>query len=433
MHKNAQRIGLIDKLREKKGFSGFLAEKFFDPELKEIMDNLRENVDAPVRAIVSGKSVENADAPEDGLSLKDILKTAEKSISGRKYMVSVAQLSKFHKKMKTVAFILGDFKANLETVHKRFLSKPLSEEDLKELEDLNKRWASVNNSSMIKNAGFLDMIKNLFDDALQNRALAAWEKKYPNRVKKLKQETQTLYKESQALLNVTLNALNKMSKYRSSRKVDDYISEASKIINKFQAYDVLFKNYYESNVKDFLEKPEVVKTLNDAIKSSDKSVIVPPGSDPSLKDNHDLGSEKTIPVQNMKYQLPISPPFAPPSAPVSPQSNQQGVKSNQPNVAPSAQKAPQIPDLPIQTVSPKTDQKSLLTPPKTEDDPDLKKDSGPPTLRSAHRKFIASLEALANESPSFIVAHICKYAASIQNDDPKAAVQLFKIARSIKV
>lgn len=429
MQKSAQRRGLIDKLREKTDLSGIFSEKFFDPELKDLMDKLRTGVDDPVRAMVSGKSEGESEGPEDGLSFKDILGSAQQAINKRKYMVAVSHLSKFHKRMKQVVSILNDFTVDLDTVHKKFLEKPLTEEDMKELHDLKSRWANEN-YSLVKEGGFLDLVQNLYNDFQQNKALSLWEKRYPLRVKKLKTETNQLMKDSQTLLNVTLNALSNMAKFRASRKIDNYRAESEKIIKKFSTYDESFKKYYQENVKGFLEKPEVQSAMKTDTSEKpqelgkqdikvEPQVTAPVGVPPTVDDPALFGPGTSGP--KTPVQTPIQEAFK--------QNPQRNV--NVPGPQTVSTEPADIPDL-------------------KSNNPTSKNPSGPATIPSmvvpgqehkdktyapvvvAHKKFIASLESLANESPLLLKAHICRYAKSIQNVDPETAISLFKIAQQIE-
>ena len=53
-------------------------------------------------------------------------------------------------------------------------------------------------------------------------------------------------------------------------------------------------------------------------------------------------------------------------------------------------------------------------------------------LVETHKKFYEALQKMSNESPSIIASFIKKYALNIQYTDLSTAVQLLKVANSIK-
>src|SRR6185436_11240322 len=191
MQKTAQKRSLLNKLREMTNVSGIAAEKFFNPEFEDVMNRLRDETDDPVRAIVTGQQIGEAEAPGDGLSLKSLLSSAKSNLNRREYMKSVADLGRFHKKMHDVVKILSGFRATLDSVHEKFLFKDLDDESKEHLHDLHNRFApkaaSRNQEYFLKQANILDFFANIGTE--RGRALSAWEKRYPKQVAQLKKSS----------------------------------------------------------------------------------------------------------------------------------------------------------------------------------------------------------------------------------------------------
>jgi len=260
MQKTAQKRSLLNKLREMTNISGIAAEKVFNPEFEQVMNKLRDETDDPVRAIVTGEKIGEADAPSDGLSLKALLSSAKSNSNRREYMRAVADLGRFHKKMYDVVRILSGFKSNLEEVHEKFLFHDLDDESKQHLHDLKQRFTppktAATESYFIKSANILDFFANIGTE--RGRALGAWEKRYPKQVGKLKKDTASLLTASEKLLTVVISTLKELATARATRHPDKYIESSAKIIKAYDSYDKIFKNYYEANVKGFLEKQQLI-------------------------------------------------------------------------------------------------------------------------------------------------------------------------------
>jgi hypothetical protein len=260
MQKTAQRRGILNKLRENTNLGGMAAENVFSPEFRELMDRLRDETDDPVRAILSGTQIGNASPPDDAISLKDLLKETKSAINRREYMKAVANLGRFHKKLFEATKILSGFKANVDSIHEKFLFEGLDDDSKKHLHDLKGRVetkaAATDQRYFIKEANIMDFFANIGTE--RGRALAAWEKRYPKQVGKLKNDTNSMLKRSESLMANVLSVLKDMATARATRNVDKYLIGADKIVKLYNAYDVGFKEYYNSNVKGFLEKQKLI-------------------------------------------------------------------------------------------------------------------------------------------------------------------------------
>jgi hypothetical protein len=260
MQKTAQRRGILNKLREKTNLGGIAAENFFTPEFRELMDQLRDGTDDPVRAILSGTQIGNASPPDDAISLKDLLKDTKSAINRREYMKAVANLGRFHKKLFEATKILSGFKTNVDGIHEKFLFEGLDDDSKKHLHDLKGRIgtkaASTDQKYFIKEANIMDFFANIGTE--RGRALAAWEKRYPKQVGKLKNDTISMLKRSESLMTNVLSILKDMATARATRNVDKYLLGADKIVKLYSSYDIGFKEYYNANVKGFLEKQNLI-------------------------------------------------------------------------------------------------------------------------------------------------------------------------------
>ena len=306
MQKEAQKRGLLNKLRESTNIGGIMAENWFDPEFKEIMTKLREETDDPIRAIISGQQIGDF-SPPDNISLKEILKSARSNFNRREYMKCVGDLGKFHKRLNDIITILNKFSVNLDKVHHRFLfgdltpdSPEYNQEYAEYLQDLKQRFSEEKleekkaelEYNLVKEAGILDFFRNIGTE--KGRALAAWEKRYPGRVKELKKETLKLIDHSEKLLNTIIGILKKMATARATRKVDDYIKYGSDIVKSYGLYNTEFKKYYDSQIKNFLDSPQF-------------SAPVKPVEDTKELEKQDIGNPKVEPKLTKELGQPIKP------------------------------------------------------------------------------------------------------------------------------
>jgi len=431
MQKTAQKRSLLNKLREVTDFSGMATEKFFNPEFKDLMERLRNETDDPVRAIVTGEQIGEASPPPDAISLKDLLKSAKSNINRREYMKAVSDLGRFHKKMDDVVKILSSFRGNVDKVHEKFLFEGIDDEAKQHLHDLKSRFAR-RQSPLVKEANILDFFTNIATE--RGRALAGWEKRYPKQVSKLKKDTANLLTISERLLSVVLSVLKNMAQARSVRNPDKYIEASDKIIKEYNRYNNVFKDYYTTNVKGFLEKQELIAPSKVDTGTTPKELgnqeVTAPPKGVSTTINDELAPPPA--VVGPKGTIPAAPS---PAALVPPPGGQ---------LDPSGGQAPISP--PVDTEDNAT---TLLRPPPVHESsnpssaqlapPPLPKMT-PEEMRAfearhsiAHQKFYDSLQKLSGESPAILAMYITKYAKSIQTKDLATAVKLFKLAKSIEV
>lgn len=318
MQKTAQKRSLLNKLHEKTNIGGIATENFFDPEFKEIMDKLRTDTDDPIRAIISGQQIGDY-IPDDKLALKDILKSARSNFNTKEYMKCVADLGRFHKRVHDIVSRIKAFDSNLDKVHHRFLFDELKPETAgynreyaEYLHDLKQRFtpapaakkASYDADMLIINAGIIDFFKNIGTE--RGRALSAWEKRYPGRVKELKSTTLRLIDHSEKLLSGMINVLKAMATARATRKVDDYVKHAHRIVAAYKTYDDAFKTYYDSQVKKFLDTQELLfpsKSVDTSTETGSQD-IGDPKSEPVV-DPSSIGVSTTIAPDTSSTTAPL--------------------------------------------------------------------------------------------------------------------------------
>ena len=425
MQKTAQKRSLLSKLREMTNIGGIAAEKFFHPQFQELLDRLRNDTDDPIRAIVSGQQIGEADPPADGASLKDLLKSARSNLNRREYMKTIADMSRFHKKMEDAVKILDGFKYSLDAIHEKFLFQDLDDESKKHLHELKGRLAN-RSDKLVKEAGLLDLLTNLATE--RGRALAAWEKRYPKQVNKLKKDTENLFKRSEGLLSTTLSALKEMATARATRKVEGYVLSGEKIIKAYRNYDAEFRKYYVENIKGFLEKQELVAPIEQVQKPQEmggQDVKVETIRQPSIP-TEPPPPESSIPMPLVKKE-PITEKEEPPTF-------EENIVT-----APTIKSPPPTKrSTPVEQLYQQIQQPGAVPGLKQKIPPaDLKEDV--PTLRSpgippkpAHQQFLDSLEVMAEEHPIMLSAHIKKYAQGIQKSDPDTASQLLQLIKHIQ-
>jgi hypothetical protein len=419
MQKTAQSVrqtgrGVLNKLREMTNVSGVAAEKFFSPQFEEVMNSLRE-IDNDIRSIVVGKPIEggNPDPSNmgDARSLKDILKSAKSNFSRREYMTAVAELARFHQKMSDVVKNISQLDGKVNEIHHKFLFQDLDEDHKKQLENLKTRFAAEQYALLIKEASVMDFLYSVVNK--RGRALAFYEKRYPKEVGKLKKDTSNLLSKSDSLLGVLLTSLKEMASARATRNIDAYIRSAGRISNVYGNYNNIFKEYYTTNIKGFLDK------------------VSPPPPTEKVEDQS-LGKTNipTTPAKEVpELDTPINNPPAPagPAANVTPTSIPPAPDTER-NLTPPVGMTPNSGVTNVLTQNNPPRRTMVNVPPVS---PDEEVTQVYP-LSQAHVQFFESLMALGNEHPLIISNYIQKYAQSIQGSDPITAIKLWQISKSVR-
>ena len=391
MDKFAQDRSILNKLREKINVPASMAEGFFKPELDRIMNDLKL-ADDNIRTILTGQKIGKADAAfTAGKSVKELLKSARSNFNRREYMAGVAELGEFHKRLFDVTKFINTLGLSVNRIHHNFLFQNQSDEQQKSMQGLQDYMGKAAEVSIeeyfIKEASIMDFFYNI--GTKRGRALAIWEKKYPNVVKDLRDGGIRLLDMADGILATLLSLLKSMATARATRHVDDYM-EATKQIkkeyDKFDAGDKGFRAYYTNIISPYFKRQEQF-VAEDAKRAT------------PVEDNAPIPLTNQISAPN--NQAPIQAPVQMPANPPADTSFSPDEEPTIPNmVNPFANAAP--PAAPV------------------------------PSTVSAHQNFYKSLEVLSNEHPLILAKYISKYATSIQKTDPKTAIELFNIVRKIK-
>lgn len=431
MQKTAQKRSLLNKLREMTNVSGIAAEKFFNPEFEDVMNRLRNDTDDPVRAIITGEKIGEAEPPSDGTSLKSLLSSAKSNLNRREYMKATADLGRFHKKMYDVVRILAGFKSTLDSVHEKFLFKDLDDESKEHLHDLKQRFAppktAASQEYFIKQANILDFFANIGTE--RGRALGAWEKRYPKQVAQLKKSSASILSQSERLLSIVLSVLKEMASARSVRNPDKYINAAAKILKSYDTYDKAFKDYYDNNVKPFEHiinqfAPQKMVDVSDKPSELGSMEVDPKPEDlnvPTLPRNNVPNISLPAGSQSVPFSLKgKNPTFVPTqNTQISPQTTNTEVSA--PNEDRGIDPSPSV----VNTEIPPS---SGPLPSKLKSDQLAEEMWG----KSSHRNFYQTLNKMSNESPIVLSSFIKKYADKIKTTDPATSIQLLKVVQSIK-
>lgn len=416
MDKTAQERSILNKLREKVNMPASYLDKFFKPELDRVMGELKQ-LDDYVRSELTGTKIGTAPAPTDAASAKDLLKEARTSLNRREYMTGIADLGRFHKKMYDISKRIEKFVIDVNKIHHKFLFEGVDDKKIQQLRShMNQslKKASLEEEYFIKEAGIMDFFYNI--GTKRGRALAAWEKKYGKQgdIKKLIDGAKPVMDAAQALLDSTLGNLKAMATARATRRPDEYMDIANRVVaefNKFDSGDKGFRNYYNTAIAPMLK-------IKDDVES---------GKLPELKPGQqELGGEQvstvqtptdvTTPPMGGGFVSPVVHPSSPVAAPT-PSPTLTQVPSQ---IGGGFVGAP-VPTTglpPTSSVPP-----NIQAPEKTEEQLQSK---------YSHQSFYESLEALSKEDPRILAKYIAKYATSIQEFDPETAVKLFQVVRRIK-
>jgi hypothetical protein len=407
MQKAAQKRSIPSQLREVINMPGAYLEGIFKPELDRVMAALKA-LDDRVRSELTGKKIGDADAPEIEKSAKDLLRSARTNFNRREYMLGVADLGMFHKKMDTIVKDIDKWKVDVNKIHNKFLFEGLKPEDMERVKKLREymekgaRMEAI--EQLTKEAGIMDFYHNFL--TTRGRGLLAWEKKYPKETKDLREGGAKLVTEAENLLGNVISTLKEMATARAIRRPDDYMEAANKIkaaFSKFDSGDKGFKAFYQNAVLPWMK-------IRDEIEAKEKTRV-----------EQEQAKPQVAPAPE-KIELGETPP-APPSPPSPPAPPSPGMPGNPPGASPPFA-------IPVVTEeeAPITERQPLAVPAGSE----LAKIPEGTKARVAHQQFLNSLEAMSQEDPRILAGFISKYASSIQGEDPETAIRLFTLVKQIR-
>lgn len=402
MQKTAQKKNILRKLVDMT--SGVAAEKFFNPQFKKVMEDLRKK-DEEIR--VPAKE------------LKDLYKSAKSNFNKREYMQSLTELGKFHEKCMLIVQLIGELNNRVDEVHHEFLFKDLNDDHKDYLRDMKKRFAFKQNN-IVKEAGIMDFLHNIFSK--RGKALALWEKRYPKKHIELKKAINEILNESRSLFDVMVSSLKEMADAKFVRNVDDYVNSASKITKKYNVYDFkfrekykIFKEYIDIATKEDAPNPLLDPKLNpikEPVNLSPEMQTIP---NVQIEPSEVETIDRKVPDLNLVPQNVKSSPVVTPEKP----------DTDKEQMVPSHVSEPSFNE---PEIDPNLKSEQIINQFK-EDDEKRRRDFlyG----KKSYLDFIESLESMADESPIIVSSYIRKYADVIKETNSKAAMDLFKIANSL--
>ena len=265
MYKVAQKRALSDLFREWSNLGARRIENEIDI-FREMMDNLRER-DNEVRATLLGKNVGTAMPFGGDISVNKLLSSAEKNFNKKEYLLALSDLEQFRSKLLYVSQTFKKLNAETQTLNQAYFKFLAGNIDIDQAQQvINYLTAPTKTASLdigfVKTASFFDFIKHIFNTGFTNTRLAAlksWELINPGAANNLKNSIRSALAQSNGILNILKNNLERLSIYRAERQVSDYTlvsSATSAAINKY--YESL-KNLNLSQYADQLQ--EIIGTL----------------------------------------------------------------------------------------------------------------------------------------------------------------------------
>ncbi len=392
MQKFAQKRTFLNKMREMVNVSGKVAEEYFKPQFKALLNNIRKRDDT-IRSIVAGEKLGDS-AISSQISMKELLKSAKTNFNRREFMTALSYLGKFHEEIVKVVAEIKAIDENVDEVHDQFLFEELKNEHKVQLMSFHNKFKQANaRYELIKEAG---KISDFFYSLSQRgRALSAWEKRYPKEVGKFKDGISELIDKSQGLYSTIIASLKDMAKARSVRHPGDYMSAAKDILAEADKYENGkggFKEFYKNVLagdKGWLAKMDRYfnklddKPINEAPKVAPEKIPTAPDTEPQIM-TFDVEKPKSSISETKEQNKPIIPAKPPMSQVLS-------GGSADPNAKPSK-----------------------------------------PPAKKSHQNFIHMLESLANESLPILSSCIIKYANNIKLSDPIVSKKLLTIANNIR-
>lgn len=424
MYKIAQRRSFLNKVRESVNFSGKIFESFSD-RFQELMNQLRTS-DNAAREIALGKG------DTDGRNLKEIIKTARKCFNSSDYVGAAAELNIFHDNLIKIIANFKNVRDLAQVEHDKFLKETIVNDNQK-IQNLKNKF-EVSSPASMKAASFTAQaeilkIAGLWDYfSRKNISLRFWEKTYPKQMAKLKTDTSSLLDKSNRLLEDLKETFSELAEHRAKRKIEAYVAQVDKFINKYSRYDADFKKYYSENVKDFLARITAAD-----VEKIEKNPDVAPSQAIKLNPATPL-----LPAKTKSLSIETDPmdltgdsdkkTFVEQDTILSPKTKEIENKSI------SIKTPVQLAKEEIEESVKDTDKSPPA--PFTEVPDTSKKTPVPSTLKSVEMKkayvsFINSLESFANEHESITASYILKNAKIFAKESPEVANHLINIAKQL--
>lgn len=445
MDKFAQRRGKLQQFNENLNplnLPGKIMEAY-SPELQALMEVLRET-DDNIREIADPEG-------DKSNTLKDLLKVAKTNFNRREYMTTIAFLGKFHDKLELIDKEISKLQNSVDAKHYEFLFGDIDPSHIDYLtnglgEKFNKYLKTptglLTTATIDKEAGVTDWWHNITSD--RGKALSAWEKRFPQYVKDLKNQTNLMINKSESLLNFLLTSLKVMNSFRNGRKLEDYIKVAKKLQEKFKGYNVAFLQFYNKYVKELIKYQKSESAMRQIMSPEEAAqkmtkplfdVMVPPSNDNSetltdtsttvpLQRLRDMPPEKGAPGVTPDSQLPTLSRPAP--APVSSGPFPFPTPLPRPSSHPSITNVDSVMNIDSKDVGSPT----LMGPDSTLLSPGVQKNKLPPSSGTIdHTPFLQSLAIMKDNHPMVVAKELIRYAKEIEVHDVEMSRRLLNIAQ----
>jgi hypothetical protein len=250
MDKIAQERGLLNKLREHSNITGKLLESI-NPKFQKMMTDLRAT-DEKIRSYAEQS--------------KELIKSAKSLVNRRDYLSAASTMSAFHERCRYIAAELDRFVKNIDMDSYDLLLNQFDDEQKERIfgydpnKELNLNEVSFAKdmeiyASLEKKAGISDWWHNLTNE--RAGAMKALEKRFSmSFLKDLKNDSISMFNESQRFLQFLLTSFKKLATALARRKPSSYIDVAKSFTSKFTKYHEVFVNFYKKNITPLKQQHE---------------------------------------------------------------------------------------------------------------------------------------------------------------------------------
>lgn len=426
---------------------GRALENIFDPEIADIMNNLEKADDNIRKTILS-------------INPDKLLKEVKNNVYKREYLIAISDLSELHDAFVIVNNTLVEFdKHYQDKVHNKFLFEGVKDNSKarERLEKLEQKFSAISHS-LIKEAGFLS---NFWGRHLSNRgrALGIWEKRFPEKVRTLKEQLNNIINASTQFIQILSDCLDNMSTFRRSRKFEDYEKESLKIRFAFNEYNKTFNTFYYNTAKPLimqLKAWEEKQTIESMPQKPSEKIIEEVTKPKETKSEEDKSKTTSVPVKY--YRDPSTNYLHRVEGPAIEYSNGGGVWYFEgKKIGISTPKDPKTFQVMLDTTKALQKEKDdkiaklkLLKEQKEqkikekiqkqlEESKEKEKASSLPTsleigsdVKKAYLNFINDLEKNANQEQSILINKIANFATKIQHVAPSMSLYLVNIIDNLE-
>lgn len=262
MEKTAQGRNIFRRLREFGNFGGKIREELF-PQFRSNMLVLREK-DNEVRNIALGKD------SKDPRSLKEIFEETEKSFDNQSYVQTASLINDYIEKLDEINAVLSEVKTIGTKDLEEFMKGDLSKMDPSQIEALKEKWEKKSSEEYL-------IVKQSFEwwDNFKRKhfVLSFLKRNYPKRFKVLDSNTRHVFNRFKNFHQFVLSTFDKMGESRSVRELEDYILAAKNLDGKTKTFKDLFQNYFNINIRDFLQQIPEIQTQTDSKTDSGSGAV----------------------------------------------------------------------------------------------------------------------------------------------------------------